>query len=72
MNSEDLITFLDGFAQGAQCTLQVEVRKGANGHHIWEAAFRAVGLALKQVLTVTESRKSMTSGVAGKVVFDER
>ncbi len=72
MNSEDLATFLDGFAQGAQCTLQVEVRKGVNGHHIWEAVFRAVGLALKQVLAVTESRKNMTSGVAGKVVFDER
>lgn len=72
MNSEDLATFLDGFAQGAQCTLQIDVHKGVNGHHIWEAVFRAVGLALKQALTVTESRKNMTSGVAGKVVFDER
>lgn len=72
MDSQDLVTFLDGFAQGAQCTLQIAVQKGVNGHHIWEAVFRAVGLALKQVLAVTESRRDMTSGVAGKVVFDER
>lgn len=72
MNSEDLATFLDGFAQGAQCTLQIDLQKGVNGHHIWEAVFRAVGLALRQALTVSESRRDMTSGVAGKVVFDAR
>lgn len=67
---EELITFLDGFAQGARCTLHVDIEKGANSHHIWEAAFRAVGAALGRALTVDESRKGLTSGVAGKVSYE--
>lgn len=67
MDSEDLQTFLDGFAQGAVCTLQIDIFRGVNGHHIWEAVFRSLGSALKNVFAVDESRKGMTSGVAGKI-----
>ena len=67
MDSEDLQTFLDGFAQGAACTLQIDIFRGVNGHHIWEAVFRSLGSALKNVFAVDESRKGMTSGVAGNI-----
>ena len=67
MLSEDLETFLDGFAQGAMCTLHVDLFKGRNGHHIWEAIFRAFGSALNRVVAVDESRIGKTSGVAGKI-----
>jgi len=67
MDSEDLTTFLEGFAQGAVCTLQIDLLKGENGHHIWEAVFRSVGSALNRTLYVDECRKGMTSGVAGKI-----
>lgn len=67
MQSEDLETFLEGFAQGAVCTFQIDVFRGVNGHHIWEAVFRSVGSALKNVLAVDEKRRGMTSGVAGKI-----
>lgn len=70
MPSEDLLTFLDGFAQGARCTLHLDIEKGVNGHHIWEAAFRAVGIALGQALSDDENRKGKTSGVAGKVKYE--
>ena len=70
MPAEELITFLDGFVQGARCTLHLDVEKGANGHHIWEAAYRAVGIALGQALSVDEARKGLTSGVAGKVTYE--
>jgi len=70
MYSDDLLTFLDGFAQGASCTLHVDVEKGANGHHIWEAAFRAVGTALGRALYVDPARAGLTAGVAGKVTYD--
>jgi len=70
MFSDDLLTFLDGFAQGAQCTLHVDVEKGKNGHHIWEAAFRAVGVALGRALYVDEKRAGLTAGVAGKVTYE--
>jgi len=67
MDSEDLFTFLEGFAQGACCTMQIDVLRGVNGHHIWEAVFRSFGTALKNVFEVNEERKGMTAGVAGKI-----
>lgn len=70
MPSEELLTFLDGFAQGARCTLQINLRRGENGHHIWEAVYRAVGIALMQALNVDKEREGLTSGVAGKVEYE--
>ena len=67
MDTQDLETFLEGFAQGAQCTLHIDLLKGHNGHHIWEAIYRSFGSALKNVFAISESRKGMTSGVAGKI-----
>lgn len=67
MDSQDLAVFLDGIAQGACCTLQVDVLRGVNGHHIWEAVFRSVGQALNRVCKKDETRLGMTSGVAGKI-----
>lgn len=67
MLSDDLATFLEGFAQGAMCTLHVDLYKGRNGHHIWEAIYRAFGSALNKVVAVDETRKGKTSGVAGKI-----
>ena len=67
MDTEDLETFLEGFAQGAMCTLHIDLVKGHNGHHIWEAIYRSFGSALNKVFEVSESRKGKTSGVAGKI-----
>lgn len=65
--SEDLETFLEGFVQGAMCTLHIDLYKGHNGHHIWEAIYRALGTALNRATAVSEDRKGKTSGVAGKI-----
>lgn len=46
MPAEELVTFLDGFVQGARCTMHMDIQKGENGHHIWEAVYRAFGIAL--------------------------
>ncbi len=70
MPAEELITFLEGFCQGARCTLHIDLEKGENGHHIWEAVYRGFGIALGQALSVDEARKGLTSGVAGKVVYE--
>jgi len=70
MLSEELMTFLDGFAQGACCTLHIEAKKGENAHHIWEAVFRAFGSALMRACKSNPSRAGMTSGVAGKIEFE--
>lgn len=70
MDTQDLETFLDGFAQGAQCTLHVDLLKGHNGHHLWEAIFRSFGSAIARVFEVSEARKGKTSGVAGKIEWE--
>lgn len=67
MLSEDLETFLDGFVQGALCTMHIDLFKGHNGHHIWEAIYRSVGSALGIAVSADASRKGKTSGVAGKI-----
>ena len=67
MYREDLETFLEGFVQGAMCTLHIDVLKGHNGHHIWEAVYRSVGTALNRAFCVSESRKGKTAGVAGRI-----
>lgn len=69
-NSEDLKTFFEGFVQGACCTLHLNINKGNNGHHIWEALFRAFGEALFYALELREWRKGITSGVAGAIQTD--
>lgn len=66
-NSEDLQAFLEGFVQGARCTLHLDLLKGKNGHHIWEALFRSLGGALGRALRQREWRKGMTAGVAGPI-----
>lgn len=70
MPSEELITFLDGFVQGARCTLHIDIEKGKNGHHIWEAVYRAFGIALGTALSVDPLREGLTSGVAGEVIYE--
>ena len=69
MASEDLLVFLDGFAQGAHATVHLDVHKGENSHHIWEAAFRAFGVALGRTYGSDPARKGMTSGVAGEIKY---
>lgn len=67
MLSEDLETFLEGFVQGAMCTMHIDLYKGHNGHHIWEAIYRSFGLAINRAVAVSADRVGKTSGVAGKI-----
>ena len=72
MNSEDLIAFFEGFVQGAQCTLHLDLLKGrqGHGHHIWESCFRAFGMALYEALVERPWRRDMTAGVAGAITYE--
>ncbi|MHB1682911.1 MAG: imidazoleglycerol-phosphate dehydratase [Bacilli bacterium] len=72
MCSEDLVAFFEGFVQGAQCTLHLDLLKGrsGHGHHIWEATFRSFGMALYEALAARPWRSGMTAGVAGAIAYD--
>ncbi len=69
VKSEDLATFLDGFCQGARCTLHIVIKRGVNAHHIWEAVYRALGSCLERAFAPNPARAGKTSGVAGKIQF---
>jgi imidazoleglycerol-phosphate dehydratase len=45
--------WMRSFADHARATLHVRVIRGHDRHHIVEAAFKALGLALRQALTAT-------------------
>ncbi len=54
--------FLRALALNAKCNLHVEVPHGHNYHHIAEAIFNALGLALKQAVAITGTDVPSTKG----------
>ncbi|MFH1224923.1 MAG: hypothetical protein V1676_03900 [Candidatus Diapherotrites archaeon] len=63
MQSADLVAFLEGFAQGARCTLRVDIGRGDDPHHAWEAGFRALGEALGKALEPNSFRAGSIAGM---------
>lgn len=63
MLTTDLLQFLEGFAQGLKGTVQVKIEWGKDPHHAYEAAYRALGEALKKCLEKNEWRKGTIAGV---------
>ena len=45
--------WMRSFADNARCTLHVRVLRGRDRHHVVEAAFKALGLALRDALVET-------------------
>lgn len=42
--------WMRSFADNAGCTLHIDVRRGTDRHHVVEAAFKALGLSLRDAL----------------------
>lgn len=54
--------FFKSLAQRAGMNLHIRYEYGRNGHHLLEAAFKALGLALRQAVAVTRSGATSTKG----------
>ncbi len=54
--------FFKSLAFRARMNLHIRYEYGVNGHHLLEAAFKALGLALKQAMTRTGGRVPSTKG----------
>ncbi len=54
--------FLKSFAFKAGMNLHVKYEYGQNGHHLLEAAFKGLGLALAQAVTIGRKGVSSTKG----------
>jgi imidazoleglycerol-phosphate dehydratase len=67
---EDILTtnirqFFEGFAQGSGCAVHVQFLSGEDGHHTWEATFKAFGEALRESLGSCSYRAGTTIGLKG-------
>jgi imidazoleglycerol-phosphate dehydratase len=56
--------WMRSFADNAKATLHVRVLRGTDRHHVVEAAFKALGLALRDALTETGAVFSTKGAVA--------
>jgi imidazoleglycerol-phosphate dehydratase len=54
--------FFKSLAQRAGMNLHIRYEYGKNGHHLLEAAFKALGLALRQAVQVCRTGASSTKG----------
>jgi imidazoleglycerol-phosphate dehydratase len=55
--------FVRGFSQSAGISMHLDCIRGENLHHVAEAAFKALGLALRDALQVIGSEIPSTKGV---------
>jgi imidazoleglycerol-phosphate dehydratase len=65
MSTSNLEEFLRALARAMNATIHIDLLKGKNPHHIWEAAFRASGEALKIAFMQNEWRKGRIAGLKG-------
>ncbi|MGD0566262.1 MAG: imidazoleglycerol-phosphate dehydratase HisB [Candidatus Goldiibacteriota bacterium] len=54
--------FFNGFTRGGMLTLHVDQLKGKNTHHIFEAAFKGLALALKEAVKIEGGSLPSTKG----------
>ena len=67
VQEEFLESFFQGFSQGMRLTIHLDLLRGNDSHHLWEACFRAFGSALQEALQSDEWRKGGISGVKGTI-----
>ncbi|MHB1610925.1 MAG: imidazoleglycerol-phosphate dehydratase HisB [Sulfobacillus sp.] len=62
ISSEIWPEFFNGLARHARMTLHLRYLEGINAHHVYEAAFKALGRALSQAVTTVDNRMPSTKG----------
>lgn len=65
VQTSTLRQFFEGFAQGAGVVIQLQFFAGDDPHHTWEAAFKALGEALRDALAPCPYRAGTTIGLKG-------
>ncbi len=65
MPGDDLVAFLEGLTYGGAITLHLFFVDGRDPHHLWEAAHRALGKAIRAAFDPFPWRAGTTPGVKG-------
>lgn len=63
VGSEVWPEFFNGFARASQSTLHCRHVSGVNAHHVYEAAFKGLGMALHEAVNTVADRVLSTKGV---------
>jgi imidazoleglycerol-phosphate dehydratase len=63
--------WMRSFAENAKATIHLQVLRGTDKHHIVEAAFKAVGLAIRDAFVDSGAVFSTKGGVALKIEEEE-
>ena len=70
VGTEDACEFLRGLAAGMNATLHVDLLKPGNTHHALEAAFKALGLVLRQAVAADQMRQGNAPSTKGRVTTE--
>ncbi|MCF7861809.1 hypothetical protein K9M79_06205 [Candidatus Woesearchaeota archaeon] len=68
MKQSDLAAFIEGFSQGMSATIWLKLEEGKDPHHAWEAGFRALGLAIKRMLSPNRELKNKLACIKGDIL----
>ena len=60
--------FMRSFSDNARATMHVRVLRGRDRHHVVEAAFKALGLALRDALAASGAAVFSTKGAVALTV----
>lgn len=61
--------WLRSFAENARCALHLRVLRGVDRHHVIEAAFKALGLCLRDALAVSAGGNGAVFSTKGQVAM---
>ncbi len=67
-HTENFEDFLQALAQNAKMTVHVRMVSGHNAHHVLEAAWKALGIALGQAVAQRTDSASSTKGIVERPV----
>jgi imidazoleglycerol-phosphate dehydratase len=59
--------FFQGFCRGAKATLHIDLIRGRNGHHVYEAGFKAAGRAVMEAVSVIERAPGYVPSTKGSL-----
>jgi imidazoleglycerol-phosphate dehydratase len=59
--------FLQGICRGANCTLHVDLLRGKNAHHVYEAAFKALGRAIGAAIAYQRGAEGILPSTKGQI-----
>jgi imidazoleglycerol-phosphate dehydratase len=64
---ELFVEFWQGFSRGARATLHIDLLRGSNGHHLYEAGFKAAGRAVMAAVAVLAAAKGAVPSTKGSI-----